>query len=340
VTGLFCKLKWEKHKKDPTSVPKFKDLVLNSPDCDNPMRVSFGSAVKAAREYDTRIEKDGDEVPYSIPPTGFVFHEGRCGSTLVANALAAVNPGKNRVYSESAPFIAALRACEKFTGNCDHSKHIALLRDVVYMMGRTSDIAESRLFFKVQSIGTNFIHIVREAFPITPWVFVYRDPVQVMMSHLKKKAAIERGRAICLKTLRRPSPDIIQFVEGKGESIDDISNQEFCAVHLAVLCNKAMDNFDVSKTGIMLSYDDISNTLMNSVLPNHFNVPVGDDERKRIVNVCGTYSKARETSKRVWVSDSERKEDMASAEIKEASDKFLAPSYARMQLATSVSLYL
>merc|ERR1712238_542380 len=96
------------------------------------------------------------------------------------------------------------------------------------------------------------------------------------------------------------------------------------------------DNFDVSKTGIMLSYDDISNTLMNSVLPNHFNVPVGDDERKRIVNVCGTYSKARETSKRVWVSDSERKEDMASAEIKRASDKYLAPSYARMQEASSM----
>jgi len=314
----------------------FRDLILNSPDCDNPIIVSFESTVKAARKYDTQIEKDRDAVPYSIPPSGFVFHESRCGSTLVANALAAVNPEKNRVYSESAPFINALRACERFKENCDRSKHIALLRDVVYMMGRTNDIAESHLFFKVQSVGTKLIHIVREAFPITPWLFVYRDPVQVMMSHLKKKRAIERGQAVCLRNLRLPTPDIIQFVEDQGESIDDISKQEFCAVHLAILCNKAMDNNDVSKTGLMLNYDDITNTLMNSVLPNHFNVPVGDDERKRIVKVCGTYSKARKTRKRVWVSDSERKENMASAEIKRASDKYLAPSYARMQEASSM----
>jgi len=209
----------------------FKFLVSESPDCKNPIRISFQRAVKAAREYDIKIENNGDAVPYSIPPSGFVFHESRCGSTLVANTLAAVNPEKNRVYSESAPFITALQACKKIK-NCNNSKHIALLRDVVYMMGRTNDIDESRLFFKVQSIGTNLIHIVREAFPITPWVFVYRDPVQVMMSHLKNPKKVKKGMTVCLRNLRHPTLDIIHLVEEQGESIDDISNQEFCAVHL------------------------------------------------------------------------------------------------------------
>ncbi|CAN0443494.1 unnamed protein product, partial [Hapterophycus canaliculatus] len=36
-----------------------------------------------------------------LPPKGFVYHETRCGSTLVANMLAALPP--SRVFSESKP---------------------------------------------------------------------------------------------------------------------------------------------------------------------------------------------------------------------------------------------
>ena len=36
----------------------------------------------------------------SIPPTGFFYHEGRCGSTLVSNSAVALDPEKTRVYSE------------------------------------------------------------------------------------------------------------------------------------------------------------------------------------------------------------------------------------------------
>ena len=49
-----------------------------------------------------RLEQSGEEGEYRhIKPTGFVFHESRVGSTLVANALAS-NPW-NMVFSESDP---------------------------------------------------------------------------------------------------------------------------------------------------------------------------------------------------------------------------------------------
>lgn len=45
----------------------------------------------------------------SIPPTAFIFHESRVGSTLLANLLATA-PG-HLVYSEPhLPFLA-LKAC-------------------------------------------------------------------------------------------------------------------------------------------------------------------------------------------------------------------------------------
>ncbi|CAM9337630.1 unnamed protein product, partial [Phaeothamnion confervicola] len=58
----------------------------------------------------------------------------RCGSTVVANMLAA-SP-ENLVYAESAPVPAILKACDK--NGCDDATRAALLRDVMLLMGRRS----------------------------------------------------------------------------------------------------------------------------------------------------------------------------------------------------------
>ncbi|CAN0367157.1 unnamed protein product, partial [Ectocarpus sp. 13 AM-2016] len=42
-----------------------------------------------------------DEGRAPLPPKGFIYHETRCGSTLVANMLATLAP--SRVFSESKP---------------------------------------------------------------------------------------------------------------------------------------------------------------------------------------------------------------------------------------------
>jgi len=93
-----------------------------------------------------------------MKPTGFVFHESRCGSTLVANILAAFNPKESRVYSESAP---PSQAAQLFNMN-DLENSIQLLRDVIYMMGRSNDPDERNLFFKIQSINSKKIHVFRK----------------------------------------------------------------------------------------------------------------------------------------------------------------------------------
>ena len=124
----------------------------------------------------------------------------RVGSTLAANALAAMDPAGHRVYSEAHPVNDALKACDGRPA-CDAGVGAALLRDVVYLMGRTASPRERRLFFKVSSVGAKRIAVVQEAFPAVPWIFVYRDP---------------------------------------GECADDLSYQEFCAAHLATLCWSAV----------------------------------------------------------------------------------------------------
>jgi hypothetical protein len=156
ASGRFCHLEFSKHKADPASVPMFKDLVQQSPACKrSAVTVDLHTAVMAAREYDKKYS--GDRIK-SMPPRGFVFHESRCGSTLVANSLASFEPSKNRVYSESGPPIAAIKAFD-----LDHEEEsIQFIQDTIYLMGRTVDMNEENLFFKVQSIGSKSIWAFRK----------------------------------------------------------------------------------------------------------------------------------------------------------------------------------
>lgn len=79
-----------------------------------------------------------------VQPTGFVFHESRVGSTLVANFLAS-DPW-SLVFSESTPIANAILHCE----TCSNERKVQLFRDVVMLMGRSP--FHRRLFFKFQSI--------------------------------------------------------------------------------------------------------------------------------------------------------------------------------------------
>lgn len=72
---LFCKLDFAQYSSNPASNPMFRHLVEAS-NCDAhsiavPMHVVLA-------------------MPVVNPPTGFVFHQSRCGSTLVSNILGSV----------------------------------------------------------------------------------------------------------------------------------------------------------------------------------------------------------------------------------------------------------
>jgi hypothetical protein len=161
-------------------------------------------------------------------PTGFVFHESRCGSTLAANSLAAMDPAKHRVYSESSPGITALKACGQHGSDCPPGRAAQLIQDVLYLMGRTNDVQERHLFLKIQSIGAKSIHVMRSAFPNVPWVFIYRDPVQVMMSQVAQ--GVERAN--CVRQMKDLDPKSIALMKESGKSLDTLEPEDKCALHL------------------------------------------------------------------------------------------------------------
>jgi len=169
TTVHLCRLNFKLYSANPHLYPMFRDLVALS-DChgDNAKSTSAKKLLKQLMKENG----DSDGLRH-IEPTGFVFHESRVGSTLVANLLGS-DPF-SMVFSESDPAASALLHCP----SCSEEENIQLFRDVITLMGVSP--FHKRMFFKFQSITTTKIQIALKAFPNTPWAFVFRQPVQVII---------------------------------------------------------------------------------------------------------------------------------------------------------------
>ncbi|KAL7519363.1 hypothetical protein ACHAWX_004131 [Stephanocyclus meneghinianus] len=330
ILGIFCDINFSHQKENPPDQPMFRDVVSYS-NCNDEYRrikVDLGEAVELVKEFDMDVANENlSSGPTVLELTGVVFHESRCGSTLAANSMMALNPEKNRVYSESSPPIAAIKACGEDFSQCTVEASANLLKDVVYLMGRSNDPKEEFLFFKFQSITTRTMQSFRKAFPTTPWIFLYREPVQVMMSHLDGFKST--SNALCVKN-KNKSSQIYSFVTREGYSMNDLEDEEFCAIHLATLCESALRNIEESNgLGLAVKYSpNLVHDFLNIIFPKHFKVVVDDVGRERVFKVSGTYSKNRgEEEEGAFKSDSETKEKKASNEIRQASKLFLEPSF-------------
>jgi len=320
VNGYFCALNWSLHKSNPSSNPMFRDLKQNS-NCDT-IQLDLKTVVDLAREYD----ETNDDV-HAMSPSGFVFHESRCGSTLVANALAAMDPESTRVYSESGPPVTAVNVCGIDGSSCPKGRALELLRDVIYLMGRTNDEGEEHLFFKIQSIGTKHIEVFLEAFPDTPWIFVYREPVQIMMSQLEHGAK----SANCVRQLRDIPPEKIEQIHEMGKGVKTLTSVEKCALHLSLLCESVVKAFAYSINGRAVNYENIVEKLVYHVIPEHFRITMTKERAENIYKISGTYSKGRGQKKHEWKEDSSEKERNASPQIREAADLFLQDLYDELE---------
>jgi len=358
----FCRLNWSSHERDPSTTPMFRDVIAAS-ECgtsnDNP-RLSFDlkQAVKGARKMDAAFRnKDDDDddatIPHVLDLAGIVFHESRCGSTLVANLLQSLNPQENIVYSESGPPVTILRladATEKARATVlSQAAAATVLQDVVYLMSRTTTVQKRRVFFKIQSIGTLSLPVVRRAFEKTPWVFVYRNPTEVLMSHLAQAGK----RANCVQTQHRGSvPDRIhsvvqQYGGGGGGSNNprDLSIEEYCAAHLATLTEMAAKELELlqeqgsTARGMAINYDELPEILWHEILPKVFDIhDISPQAQERMEEASKSYSKGRGSKAHAtFEGDSQRKQETASTAIQQAARTFLEPSFQRLQMLAEQS---
>lgn len=133
-----------------------------------------------------------------ILPSGFIYHVGRCGSTLSAKALARAP--NNVVINEGGPLQKGF--WEVITRNwsrpADTSpENLRAFRNLVMAMTRRRQVVQQFSFVKLNSWSTLYIRFIAAAFPEAAGLFLYRDPVEVI-------ASVKRGTTSILLAKGQP----------------------------------------------------------------------------------------------------------------------------------------
>lgn len=261
-------------------------------------------------EFDTllQLEKSFD----SVQPTGFIFHSSRCGSTLVSNACRAVPD--SIVLSEPNTIDKLIARFITDAGDVKTSLYSVFLRAAVHALGQRRTGNEQHLFIKFSPCSFSQIEHIRRIWPNVPWLFLYRDPVETIVSNLKDVPPwlIDDDRRV-----------LASIIDATPDEVAPMTLEELCARAIGSLFSTARDV--AHRNGMLLNYTQLSVPVISSVL-SFFKVSHSTNELDSIARTSRVYSK--ETSgTRSFVSDTDEKQKLASHAVREAATRWAIEPY-------------
>lgn len=251
IRGDFCAINYDSQKSDPSKMPLHRDIMGEITHCAE-HRVSFllADIVADCKQADSLP----DATTHSMDVKGVIYHLPKTGSSVLSNALAAANPDKTRVVSESNVMTNLLKACHNKV-NCSEKKQSKALADAIYLLGRTNNANEENLYLRVDPIGSLYMNALNEAFPVAPkWVFLYRDS-DVILSKVMDGVA---DRRYYIKNRHNPHTSINEYVKDKSGNalvIKELENDEqVISATLGAIVNKALEN-NSNHPGLFVDYE-------------------------------------------------------------------------------------
>ena len=154
--------------------------------------------------------------------------------------------------------------------------------------------------------------------PDVPWVFLYRDPVEMMVSIQKKSTGWSRSY---------DNPQIVrQFLGIDPKPTPTSTIEEYWACAIDSMFSNALNHADGRE--LFLNYAQFGPDLILDIA-NHFQMNLNSADKEAIQQSLTLYSKDRER-KKAFVPDSKQKRAEASEEINEAA-KLAGESYQQLE---------
>jgi hypothetical protein len=261
-----------------------------------------------------QLEKISD----SLEPSGFIFHSSRCGSTLLANACRALS--RSIVIAE-APVLDKIASRFFTDAERDSPKELPyklFLRAAVSALGQRRCGDEQHYFVKFACTTTLQMNRIRNIWPDVPFIFLYRDPVEVIVSNLK---------TIPEWMLPESNPATAAAIVGVSENeVSKLSPEEFCARALGRFFATAQSNrSDRTK---FINYPALTpETIIEAV--EFFGVVSVAEEVDAIRRVSRLYSKDL-TGRQTFASDTDSKRASASNDVIKAANQWAQAEYERL----------
>ena len=249
----------------------------------------------------------------SVEPTGFIFHSSRCGSTLVANACRAITD--SIVLSEANAIDKLIARFITDGDGIKESIYSVFLRATVRALAQRRNAAEQHLFVKFACCSFAQIERISRIWPRVPWVFLYRDPIETIVSNL---AAIPPW-------LKDNDRRVLASIT--GASPNDMGLEELCARTIGSLYSKAHSL--ANENSMLLNYNQLSVPVISSVL-SFFKVSPTAEELHTIARASSMYSKAV-SSTRTFVADAAAKQKLASDRVREMAAAWAYEPYRQLE---------
>jgi len=259
-----------------------------------------------------------EKVADSVEPTGFIMHASRCGSTLLANACKAVDD--SLVISEP-PVLDKLASRFLTDADSDSSKemlYMLFLRAAVSLLGQRRKRNEQRYFVKFACTTTLQLEQLRKIWPRVPFIFLYRDPVEIIVSNLKTIPEWMQPES---------NPATAAAIVGVNVAkLKSISAEEFCARAVGRFFEAAALNQSPQLRTI--NYSAVCSGWLFDAL-THLGVRPNENEADAINKVSRLYSKDV-AGRRAFSSDSDWKKASASPYITELAQIWASVPYERL----------
>lgn len=247
-----------------------------------------------------------------IAPTGFVFHMSRCGSTLVSQMLGRLE--RHLVLSEPPALDTLLRATRAWP----EERRVEAVQAWFSASAQPRN-GEDRFFVKLDAWHALELPLLRRAFPDTPWIFIHREPVEVLVSSLRQP-----GHSLIPGAMQDYLP---QFDVHTSVSMPQA---DYIAQVLAACCKAALDQLPCAN-GLVVEYPELPGAVTDRIA-RHFGLSLSPAEIETMNAAASFHAKEPKTS---FAPDSETKRREASAAIQDACADFLAPLHQKLRASNA-----
>jgi hypothetical protein len=250
----------------------------------------------------------GAEDAKSPPLRGLIFHMSRCGSTLLVKMLGACP--ETAVTSEPEPLDAVLR----WIAAAAPGEEIAglAIRAMIAALGRQGGGTALAHVIKLEVWHSLFLSELRAALPEVNWVFLHRDPVEVLVSQMAMPS---------IHIVQGALDDARLGIDGEAAE----SHMAYAAQVLGRCTAAAADGFALGG-GLVLAYAELRRGGAEAAV-RHFGLPLDEAARATLAAAGSTDAKS---PGQPFVDDRARKRAEASDELRAAAAEWMAPAYDRV----------
>ena len=217
----------------------------------------FNRLFRFVTPLDDFIDKIGAE--QARLPDGLIFHMSRCGSTLVTRMLMAI--ADSLIVSEAQPLNDILAMALR--NPWSEQRRIAALRAMINALGRRSQVGRPYIL-KLHCWHALALPLFRAAFPNVPWLFIYREPAEILASQMRMRG-----------------PELIPEMMSPSwygiEPDPEMPAEAYCARALARIAGAAADQLELGN-GLAVNYDELPEAVVSKIL-RHFGLEPREAEQ-------------------------------------------------------------